>query len=84
MQLIAHNCLVLRLFRYYLQSGSSLSPRAFQDATQGRQIAFQIGAQLGCTATDSATLRQCLRDVTTEELYAAGEAVSFHHNYEGL
>ncbi|XP_072039265.1 acetylcholinesterase-like [Amphiura filiformis] len=60
-----------------MESGTALSPWAFQETSQGREIAFKIGAELGCTVTDTTQLRQCLRDATTKELYDAGVVSGF-------
>ncbi|XP_072039267.1 cholinesterase-like [Amphiura filiformis] len=59
-----------------MQSGAAAAPRNFQDTSRGREIAFKIGAELGCTATDTTQLRQCLRDATAEELNDVGVAIS--------
>ena len=56
-----------------------MSSWAFQETSQGREIAFKMGEELGCTAADSTSLRDCLRDVSDVELYEAGEAVSGHN-----
>ena len=55
-----------------------MSSWAFQETSRGRDIAFKMGEELGCTAADSASLRDCLRDASDEELYEAGAAVSDH------
>ncbi|XP_072038915.1 acetylcholinesterase-like [Amphiura filiformis] len=60
-----------------MESGAAIAPWAFQETSQGRDIAFNMGAALGCTATDATQLRQCLRDATPQELYDAGEASGF-------
>ncbi|XP_072039266.1 cholinesterase-like [Amphiura filiformis] len=60
-----------------MESGTALSPWAFQETSRGREIAFKMGAELGCTATDTTQLRQCLRDATTKELYDAAAASGF-------
>ncbi|XP_072034357.1 cholinesterase-like [Amphiura filiformis] len=60
-----------------MQSGAAVAPRNFQETSQGREIAFNIGAELGCTVTDTTQLRQCLRDATAKELNDAGVASGF-------
>ncbi len=49
---------------------------AFQETSQGRDMAFKMGDKLGCNATDTAKLRQCFMDATTRDLYDAGTPVS--------
>ncbi|XP_072039269.1 acetylcholinesterase-like [Amphiura filiformis] len=60
-----------------MESGAAVSPWAFQETSLGREIAFKMGAELGCTATDTTQLRQCLQDATTEDLYDAAGASGF-------
>ncbi|XP_072039270.1 acetylcholinesterase-like [Amphiura filiformis] len=60
-----------------MESGAAVSPWALQESSLGREIAFKMGAELGCTVTDTTQLRQCLRDATTKELYDAGAASGF-------
>ncbi|XP_072038917.1 acetylcholinesterase-like isoform X2 [Amphiura filiformis] len=60
-----------------MESGTAAASWGFVETTQGREMAFNIGAQLNCTTTYPTQLRQCLRDVTARELLGAGSAIRF-------
>ena len=61
----------------FFQSGNIFSPWAFHDdISQQREFSFRLGNELGCSASNSDELLQCLRHADALELQQKAASVS--------
>ncbi|XP_072020500.1 cholinesterase-like [Amphiura filiformis] len=64
--------------RAILESGSIFSPWAFhEDLDPQREVAFHLGAELGCSVIDSVELLQCLREADAIDIQQKAASLGF-------